>query len=181
MRDDAAGENGNVEEAGEDNFSTKTESSTPPGGTVFTEVLGCSTSNKDRNLKGQSRSSHGNAHACPLVSLTPSLHGLHGHSRPHVILVEGWRYQDHSSFLIYSPSQLNKMLPSFDLQKMSEQGVWTHPSMSLLVLLSSILIFSWGPSPHKSLGILTSFNCVRAFYSARSFVHLNGGKTFWLS
>ena len=47
----------------------------------------------------------------------------------------------------------------------------------LLVLLSNILMFFLRPF---SLGMLTFFDCVRAFYSARSFVPFNGGKTFWL-
>ena len=32
-----------------------------------------------------------------------------------------------------------------------------------------------------SLGMLTFFDHVRTFYSVRSFIPLNGGKTFWLS
>ena len=61
--------------------------------------------------------------------------------------VEGWSHQSHYNFLTYSPSQLKMMFSSFALQKMSEQGVRTHPPMLLLVLLSNILIFLWGPSP----------------------------------
>ena len=37
------------------------------------------------------------------------------------------------------------MFPFFYLQKMSVQGVRTHPPISLLVLLSSILVFFMGP------------------------------------
>ena len=39
-------ENGNAEKAGEENFSTKTEFSTPPEGTASTEALDCSVSGK---------------------------------------------------------------------------------------------------------------------------------------
>ena len=55
----------------------------------------------------------------------------------------------------------------------------THPSKPLLVWLSSILIFL-GPF---SVGMLTPFfmaGSSGAFYSARSFVPLNGEKTLWL-
>lgn len=79
------GENGNAEKAGEENFSTKTEFSTPPGGTAFTEALDCSASSRSENLKKQSRCNCGNAHACLPVSPTPLLHGLHGHLRARVI------------------------------------------------------------------------------------------------
>ena len=89
----------------------------------------------------------------------------------------GSRYQDHCNCLTYTPPQLKMMLPSFDLQKMSRQVVRTHPPIVLLVLLSNILIFSLGSF---SLGMPTFFYCVRAFYSAKSFVPFNGGKTFWL-
>ena len=52
-------------------------------------------------------------------------------------------------------------------------------SMSLLVLLSSIIIFFWGPSPYECLPPpLTGLS--RASYSAKSFVPLNGGETLWL-
>ena len=91
--------------------------------------------------------------------------------------VEGLSYRDHCNCLIDAPSQLKIIFPFFDLQKMSEQGVQTHSPMVLLVLLSSILMFFLGAF---SLGMLTFFDCVRAFYSARSFVHFNSGKTFWL-
>ena len=56
---------------------------------------------------------------------------------------------------MYSPPQLKMILPSFDLQKMSGQGVQTHPPMPLLVLLSNILIFLWAPSPYEYLPSLT--------------------------
>lgn len=79
------GENGNVEKVGEENFSTKTEFSTPLGGTAFTEALDCSAYSRGENLKKQSRCNCGNAHACLPVSPTPLLHGLHGHLRAHVI------------------------------------------------------------------------------------------------
>ena len=69
--------------------------------------------------------------------------------------VEGWSYQNHCSWLMYSPPQLKMILPSFDLQKMSGQGVRTHPPMPLLVLLSNILIFLWAPSPYEYLPSLT--------------------------
>ena len=69
------------------------------------------------------------------------------------------------------------LLPSFDLQKMSGQGVRTHPPMVLLVLLSNNLMFFMRPF---SLGMLTFFYYVGAFYSARSFVPFNGGMTFLL-
>ena len=59
--------------------------------------------------------------------------------------VEGWRYRDHCSCLTHASPQLKMMLPFFYLQKMSVQGVWTHPLMSLLVLLSIILVFFMGP------------------------------------
>ena len=91
-------------------------------------------------------------------------------------LVEGSCYRDHCNCLMDAPSQLKIIFPFFDLQKMSGQGVQTHPPMVLLVLLSNVLMFSLGPF----LGMLTFFDCVRAFYSARSFVPFNGGKTFWL-
>ena len=68
--------------------------------------------------------------------------------------VEGWRYQNHYSCLMYSPPQLKIILP-FDLQKMSGQGVQTHFPMSLLVLLFNILIFLWGLSPQECLPSLT--------------------------
>ena len=41
---------------------------------------------------------------------------------------------------MYSPRQLRMMLPSFALQKMSGQGIRTHPPKPLLVWQSSILI-----------------------------------------
>ena len=42
---------------------------------------------------------------------------------------------------MYSPLQLRMMLPSFALQKMSGQGIRTHPPKPLLVWQFSILIF----------------------------------------
>ena len=60
--------------------------------------------------------------------------------------VEGSRYQDHCRCQMDTPSQLKMILPSFDLQKMSGQGVRTHPPMVLLAFISNILIFSLGPS-----------------------------------
>ena len=68
--------------------------------------------------------------------------------------VEGWSYQNHYSCLMYSPPQLKMILSFFYLQKMSRQGVRTHPSMPLLVLLSNILIFLWGLSPYECLPYL---------------------------
>ena len=63
------------------------------------------------------------------------------------VFVEGYFYQNHYCCLMYSRPQLKMILPSFDLQKMSGHEVQTHPPMPLLVLLSNILIFLWGPSP----------------------------------
>ena len=73
-----------------------------------------------------------------------------------------------------APFQLKMIPASINLQKTSAQGVWTHPPM---VLLASSLIFSL-----SSLWVreLTFFHCMRAFYSVKSSVPFNGGKTFWL-
>ena len=74
-----------------------------------------------------------------------------------VCIVEGSRYQNHCSCLMYLPPQLKIILLSFDLQKMFGQEVRTHPSMPLLVLLSNILIFLWGPSLLECLPSLTGW------------------------
>ena len=66
--------------------------------------------------------------------------------------VDGRSHQSHCNLLMRLPPQLRMMFLSFTLQKMSGQDVQTYPPISLLVLLSSILIFL-GP---LSLGILTS-------------------------
>ena len=58
-----------------------------------------------------------------------------------MVFVESRRYQGHFNFLMYSPPQLRMMLPSFALQRMSGQVVWTHPPKLLLVWQSNLLIF----------------------------------------
>ena len=63
------------------------------------------------------------------------------------------------------------------LQKMSGQGVWTHPSMVLLAMVQRIR-----PLPFFLSQIAYLSLCVKALlYSVRSSAPLfNGGKTFWL-
>ena len=73
-----------------------------------------------------------------------------------------------------APLQLKMVPASINLQKMSGQGVRTHLPMVLLAFFSNVLsILFW-------VRTLTFFHCVRAFYSVRSSVPFNGGKTFWL-
>ena len=88
--------------------------------------------------------------------------------------VEVSRHQGHCSCQIDVPLQLKMVLASINLQKMSGQGVRTHP---LMVLLTSSLIFCLSSFQVRAL---TFFHCVRAFYSVKSSVSFNGGKTFWL-
>ena len=73
-----------------------------------------------------------------------------------------------------APFQLKIIPASINLQKTFGQGVWTHHPM---VLLDSFLIFSLSSFWVRKLSF---FHCMRAFYSVRSFVPFNGGKTFWL-
>ena len=63
-----------------------------------------------------------------------------------MLTAEGSRHRDHCRCQMDAPSQLKMILPSFDLQKMSGQGVRTHPPMVLLAFISNIFIFSLGPS-----------------------------------
>ena len=93
--------------------------------------------------------------------------------------VEASRHRGHYSYQMDAPPQLKMVPASIDLQKMSGQGVWTHPPMVLLAFISNALcilfwvLLCWART-------LTFFHCVRAFYSVRSSVSFNDGKTFWL-
>ena len=88
--------------------------------------------------------------------------------------VEASRHRGHCSFQMDAPFQLKIIPASINLQKTFGQRVWTHPPM---VLLASFLIFSLSSFWVRKL---TFFHCMRAFYSVRSSVPFNGGKTFWL-
>ena len=93
--------------------------------------------------------------------------------------VEASRHRVHYSCQVDAPPQLKMVPDSINLQNISGQEVRTHPPMVMLAFISNILfILSWVPL--FWVRTLTFFHCVRTFYSIRSFVPLNCGKTFWL-
>ena len=92
------------------------------------------------------------------------------------LIVEASRYWDYRGHQMDAPFQLKMILASINLQKMSGQGVWTHPPM---VLLAFLLIFSFSYFLSKKVCLLSLYEGI--FIMSEVLSPLMVGKLFDLS
>ena len=88
---------------------------------------------------------------------------------------EASRHRDPRGRQMDAPFQLKMILASINLQKTSEQVVRTH---SLMVLLAFYMVINLPFLLSEKAYLLSSHG--GPFYSVRSSIPFNGGKTFWL-